>query len=241
MIPDEEYFGNTDTESDTESESESESEWSDEESDSESNDMIVDEFIHDLWRVYYKNFCVAKDDNGDKYNTSSLANLIVMDIYDYNRKSLSFNTQVKEKLNEEFSIYVHDRPCRKNVILYYFDMMVGANYDGRTESETRFEYTEVLMDIMYKYLLVRDIYCPYDIKPSNNIILYDYVEYHMDKMYNSRNYGRASALGNSRIRDNPSYDSDAFLGKIDKGVVKIQSVWRGYDCRWKNPFLLINN
>jgi len=33
---------------------------------------------------------------------------------------------------------------------------------------------------------------------------------------------------------------EEFIGKIDKGVVKIQSVWRGYDCRWKNPFLLIN-
>ena len=28
-------------------------------------------------------------------------------------------------------------------------------------------------------------------------------------------------------------------GEIKAGVVAFQSLWRGYDCRWKNPFMLL--
>jgi hypothetical protein len=32
---------------------------------------------------------------------------------------------------------------------------------------------------------------------------------------------------------------DELVGKYD--IIKIQRLWRGYDCRWKNPFLMIKS
>ena len=76
----------------------------------------------------------------------------------------------------------------------------------------------------------------------------------MDYMYDELVYEYGSdGLKPSMIIPRWSYEilvdyvlcSDIFVecfekeGEIKAGVVAFQSLWRGYDCRWKNPFMLL--
>jgi hypothetical protein len=82
----------------------------------------------------------------------------------------------------------------------------------------------------------------------------DIAESIMDDMYDViDNESGSDDLKPSKIIPRWSYEiltdsvcvTDIFVecfekeGEIKAGVVAFQSLWRGYDCRWKNPFMLL--
>ena len=171
-------------------------------------------------------FSMTAYENDKKYIINEMEKTLKKDFMDY-ASHMSDDIDVEDMvafLNEEDEVYER----YGDMIREHIDEFITYKFKGWDLLTTAVEncsrgmddIAESIMDDMYD--VIDNEYGSDDLKPSMIIprwgyaILNDYVCV-------------------SEIFEE-CFEKD---GEIKAGVVAFQSLWRGYDCRWKNPFMLL--